>query len=201
MPVDSLIGYKGRDVKLNYYASFAPKTYVEALRKLALDLKLNVIGIVAQPFAVARAYSGSSSRDFSAMFVDIGGGTTDIAVVDQGSVVETKMFAFGGRTFTKEIVRSGNIEYRIAEQRKLKYSKRELTRELSRDLVASTSNTPSPSSSTDTSKVPPPKSYTRILCELSSLSSPYAKEAAVGSFIIRLTSSPAIFPASLVACF
>ena len=91
MPVDSLIGYKGRDVKLNYYASFAPKTYVEALRKLALDLKLNVIGIVAQPFAVARAYSGSSSRDFSAMFVDIGGGTTDIAVVDQGSVVETKM--------------------------------------------------------------------------------------------------------------
>ena len=94
------------------------------MRKLALDLKLNVIGIVAQPFAVARAYSGSSSRDFSAMFVDIGGGTTDIAVVDQGSVVETKMFAFGGRIFTKEIVRSGNIEYRIAEQRKLKYSKR-----------------------------------------------------------------------------
>ena len=134
MPVDSLIGYKGRDVKLNYYASFAPKTYVEALRKLASDLKLNVIGIVAQPFAVARAYSGSSSRDFSAMFVDIGGGTTDVAVVDQGSVVETKMFAFGGRTFTKEIVRSGNIEYRIAEQRKLKYSKRELTRELSRDV-------------------------------------------------------------------
>ena len=54
MPVDSLIGYKGRDVKLNYYASFAPKTYVEALRKLALDLKLNVIGIVAQPFEVAQ---------------------------------------------------------------------------------------------------------------------------------------------------
>ena len=68
-------------------------------------------------------------------------------------------------------------------------------------LVASTSNTPSPSSSTDTSNVPPPKSYTRILCELSSLSSPYAKEAAVGSFIILFTSSPAIFPASLVACF
>ena len=59
MPVDSLIGYKGKDVKLNYYASFAPKTYVESLKKVASELDLNVLGIVSQPFAVARAFSGS----------------------------------------------------------------------------------------------------------------------------------------------
>lgn len=134
MPVDSLIGYKGRDVKLNYYASFAPKTYVEALRKVASELEMNVIGIVAQPFAVARAYAGSSNRDFSAIFIDVGGGTTDIAVVEKGSVIETKMFAFGGRTFTKEISKTLNLEYRYAEQRKLKYSKKELNRELAREV-------------------------------------------------------------------
>ncbi len=134
MPVDSLIGYKGRDVKLNYYASFAPKTYVEALKKVASELEMNVIGIVAQPFAVARAYTGSSNRDFSAIFIDIGGGTTDIAVVEKGSVIETKMFAFGGRTFTKEISKVLNLEYRYAEQRKLKYSKKELNRELAREV-------------------------------------------------------------------
>ncbi|HOV34386.1 MAG TPA: cell division FtsA domain-containing protein [Candidatus Dojkabacteria bacterium] len=136
MPVDSLVGYKGRDVKLNYYASFAPKTYVEALKKVASDLRMNVIGIVAQPFAVARAYSGSSNRDFSAIFIDIGGGTTDIAIVEKGSVAETKMFAFGGRTFTKEIAKVLNLDYRFAEQRKLKYSKKELNRELSRQVQA-----------------------------------------------------------------
>ena len=51
----------------------------------------------------------------------------------------------------------------------------------------------------DTSNVPPPRSYTKIVCNFSCLSRPYANAAAVGSFIIRFTSSPAIFPAFLVA--
>ena len=51
----------------------------------------------------------------------------------------------------------------------------------------------------ETSKVPPPKSYTAILRSPSCLSKPNANAAAVGSLIIRLTSKPAIRPASLVA--
>ena len=70
-------------------------------------------------------------------------------------------------------------------------------------LVDKTSNCFSPSISTisiiDTSKVPPPKSYTAIF-PVTSLSKPNANAAAVGSFIIRFTSKPAILPASLVAC-
>ena len=62
-----------------------------------------------------------------------------------------------------------------------------------------TSKTPSPSSSIETSNVPPPKSYTAIVPEFF-LSRPYAKAAAVGSLIILLTSKPAIFPAFFVAC-
>mmetsp|Transcript_4962 Transcript_4962/g.14856 ORF Transcript_4962/g.14856 Transcript_4962/m.14856 type:complete len:453 (-) Transcript_4962:199-1557(-) len=65
--------------------------------------------------------------------------------------------------------------------------------------VLSTSKTPSPTSSTETSKVPPPKSKTRMV-SLAFFSKPYASEAAVGSLMILSTSSPAILPASLVAC-
>ncbi len=64
--------------------------------------------------------------------------------------------------------------------------------------VALTSKTPSPISSSDTSKVPPPRSKTRIVWSCC-LSSPYASAADVGSLMIRSTSSPAICPASLVA--
>jgi cell division protein FtsA len=119
---------------LNFYASFAPRTYVEALRKVAQSLNLEILGIVSQPFAVARAFEGSSNKDFSAIFLDIGGGTTDIAVVEKGNILETKMFAFGGRTFTKELVKTLDLEYRYAEQRKLKYTDRELSKDLSRDV-------------------------------------------------------------------
>jgi cell division protein FtsA len=141
MPVNSLIGYTGKDVKLHFYASFAPKTYVEALKKVAETLNLELIGIVSQPFSVARAFSGSSDSDFNAIFIDIGGGTTDVAIVERGNVTETKMFGFGGRVFTKEISKLLNLEYRYAEQRKIKYSEKELTPELSQKIQTISYNT------------------------------------------------------------
>ena len=134
MPVNSLVGYKGRDVKLNFYASFAPKTYIEALRKVATGLNLEVMGIVSQPFAVARAHAGGEHTDFSAIFVDIGGGTTDIAVVQNGNISETQMFAFGGRVFTKELAKLTNSDIRHAEHRKIKYSQKDLPKEVSRKV-------------------------------------------------------------------
>jgi cell division protein FtsA len=141
MPVNSLIGYTGKDVKLHFYASFAPKTYVEALKKVASSLELDLLGIVSQPFAVARAFSGSSDSDFNAIFIDIGGGTTDVAVVERGNITETKMFGFGGRVFTKEISKLLDLEYRYAEQRKIKYSEKELTPQMSKKIQTICYNT------------------------------------------------------------
>ncbi len=134
MPVNTLIGYKGRDVRLHFYASFAPKTYTEALKKVANSLDLEVISIVSQPFAVARAHSGIENPTFSAIFLDIGGGTTDVAVVKDGNIVETQMFAFGGRVFTKELANLTDSDFRHAEERKKKYANKELTKEVSRKV-------------------------------------------------------------------
>ncbi len=66
-------------------------------------------------------------------------------------------------------------------------------------LVDFTSTTPSPTSRIEMSNVPPPKSYTAMV-SFFFLSRPYASAAAVGSLMMRITSSPAILPASLVAC-
>src|SRR3990167_9168330 len=65
--------------------------------------------------------------------------------------------------------------------------------------VERTSMTSSPTSRTDMSKVPPPKSNTTIF-SFFFLLKPYARAAAVGSLMMRFTSSPAILPASRVAC-
>ncbi len=134
MPVNTLIGYKGRDVKLHFYASFAPKTYTEALKRVSNSLGLDVLTIVSQPFAVARAHSGIDNPTFSAIFLDIGGGTTDVAIVKDGNIVDTQMFAFGGRVFTKELAKLTDSDFRHAEQRKIKYSNKELPKEVSRKV-------------------------------------------------------------------
>lgn len=136
MTVDSLIGFRGKNVKLYFYASFAPKTYIESLKKVATTLGLELLGIVAQPFAVARAYAGARNKDFSGIFVDIGGGTTDVAVVKNGNVLDSQMFAFGGRVFTKEIAKKQGLDYRHAESRKLKYSNNDLDKEIHAEVKA-----------------------------------------------------------------
>ena len=66
-------------------------------------------------------------------------------------------------------------------------------------LVALTSKTPPSIVSSVTSKVPPPRSKTRMFSSLSFLSRPYAMAAAVGSLMTRSTVRPAMVPASLVA--
>jgi cell division protein FtsA len=130
MNVDSLVGFRGKSVKLYFYASFAPKTYVAALKNVTRSLGMDLVGIVSQPFAVARGFSGARNKDFSGIFIDIGGGTTDIAVVEKGSVIDTQIFAFGGRVFTKELAKELNIDHRHAEQRKIRYSEGELDEKL-----------------------------------------------------------------------
>ena len=65
--------------------------------------------------------------------------------------------------------------------------------------VAFTSKMPSSIDSSDTSKVPPPRSKIRMFFSPPFWSRPYAIAAAVGSLMIRITFSPAITPASFVA--
>ena len=60
--------------------------------------------------------------DFNAIIMDVGGGTTDVAVVRNGGLEGTKIFAIGGRAFTKRIARELNIAHQEAEERKLSYS-------------------------------------------------------------------------------
>ncbi|OYW41791.1 hypothetical protein B7Z28_02145 [Candidatus Saccharibacteria bacterium 32-45-3] len=53
------------------------------------------------------------------MLADVGGGTTDIAVVNDGGVEGTKMFGIGGRSFTQTIASDMNLSYKDAEKIKV----------------------------------------------------------------------------------
>jgi len=77
------------------------------------------------------------SVEFSAVFIDIGGGTTDIAVVSNGGVEGTKMFALGGRVFTKRIANDFGLSFQEAEKMKLMYSNEEIDKKQQEKIVKS----------------------------------------------------------------
>jgi cell division protein FtsA len=101
--------------------------HIGAIQTVANHLDLNLINVAAEPFAVAKSVGAQDSGEFSAIFIDIGGGTTDIALVDNGGVEGTKMFAIGGRSFTKRIAQVANVSFEKAEQMKLAYSENKLS--------------------------------------------------------------------------
>lgn len=121
--VSNPIGFTGSNIKVGVYNAFAPMIYLRALETVAENLGLDLIGIAAEPYAVAKCTGAGQGQDFSAIFIDVGGGTTDVAVVRGGGLEGTKTFAIGGRAFTKRIARELNINFTQAEEAKIEYSK------------------------------------------------------------------------------
>lgn len=116
------IGFQGKEIKVGVFNAFAPLVHLGAYQTVAEELKLDILSIAAEPYAVSRVFGPETTQDFSAIFIDIGGGTTDIAVVQNGGVLGTKMFAIGGRAFTKRVASVMDVPFSEAEKLKIAYS-------------------------------------------------------------------------------
>ncbi len=119
-PVTNPIGFQGNDVVVQLYTAFAPLIHIGALEKTAQELDLDLLAVAAEPFAVARAVIGNNpNQSLSAILMDVGGGTTDMAVINEGGVQGTKMFGIGGRAYTHAIERDLGVDFERAEELKV----------------------------------------------------------------------------------
>ncbi len=118
--VSNPIGFQGKDIAVQIYTAFAPMVHIGALERVADELALDLVAVAAEPFAVSRAVLGTdASSTITAILADVGGGTTDIAVVNDGGVEGTKMFGIGGRSFTRTIASEMDLNYSDAEKLKV----------------------------------------------------------------------------------
>lgn len=118
--VTNPIGFQGKNVVVQLYTAYAPMIHIGALEKAAQELDLDLLAVAAEPFAVARSVIGDDpNANLDAILMDVGGGTTDIAVVNDGGVQGTKMFGIGGRAYTHSVAREFDMEFEDAEQLKL----------------------------------------------------------------------------------
>lgn len=118
--VSNPLGFQGKDVAVQIYTAFAPMVHIGALERVADELALELVAVAAEPFAVSRSVLGTdASSNFTAILADVGGGTTDIAVVNDGGVEGTRMFGIGGRSFTRTIATELDLSYDQAEKLKV----------------------------------------------------------------------------------
>lgn len=118
--ISNPIGFQGKDVAVQIYTAFAPMVHIGALERVADELALDLLAVAAEPFAVSRSVLGNdASSTFTAILADLGGGTTDIAVVNDGGVEGTRMFGIGGRSFTRTLASEMDLSYDAAEKLKV----------------------------------------------------------------------------------
>ncbi|MEO6058472.1 MAG: cell division FtsA domain-containing protein, partial [Candidatus Limnocylindria bacterium] len=118
-PVSNPIGFTGAQLELAVFNAFAPMVHLGALQSVATALGLELLGVIAEPYAVATCLDPGEMGDAGAVFIDVGGGTTDVALVRRGGIAGTKMLALGGRAFTKGLVERFTISFPRAEALKV----------------------------------------------------------------------------------
>ena len=115
------LGMCGVRLEAKIHIVTAAVTSAQNIVKCANKAGLNVIDIVLEPLASAEAVLADDERDLGVCLIDIGGGTTDIAVFADGSIKHTSVLGLGGYHISNDIAVGLRTPFDEAERIKKKF--------------------------------------------------------------------------------
>ncbi len=115
------LGMSGVRLEAKIHIVTAAVTSAQNIVKCANKAGLNVIDIVLEPLASAEAVLARDERELGVCLIDIGGGTTDIAVFNEGSIAHTSVLALGGNHITNDLAVGLRTPFDEAERIKKKF--------------------------------------------------------------------------------
>jgi len=117
--IGSLVGHKGKKVSIELIAAFLPSPVVESLYAVTDMNGLEVSSLTLEPIAAMNIVIPPEIRLINVALVDIGAGTSDIAIARNGSIVAYAMSTTAGDEITEEIIRKYLVDFSTAEEMKL----------------------------------------------------------------------------------
>ena len=115
-PLASLLDHSGEIAEADVVATFLPGEVVESLYAAMRAAGLQVSSLTLEPIAAMNAAIPVELRLLNLALVDIGAGTTDIAVCRDGSVTGYTMATIAGDEITEAIMRTFLVDFRTAEE-------------------------------------------------------------------------------------
>jgi cell division protein FtsA len=114
-----LSGHRGKRISIDILAAFLPSGVVESLYAVTDACGLEVASLTLEPIAAMHVIIPPEVRLINIALVDIGAGTSDIAVSRNGSIVAYAMATIAGDEITEEIIRKYLVSFDTAEEMKL----------------------------------------------------------------------------------
>jgi cell division protein FtsA len=115
------IGYGGVKVGANFHIITGDKNAIRNINRAVEKSNLLTKDLVLQPLASAAAVMGQEDLEAGVAIVDIGGGTTDLAVFYEGILKHTAVIPFGGENITNDIKTGLGVLKTQAEQMKVQF--------------------------------------------------------------------------------
>jgi cell division protein FtsA len=117
--IKTLAGHRGKRAFIDLIAAFLPSGVVESLYAVTDACELEVVSLTLEPIAAMHVIIPPEVRLINIALVDIGAGTSDIAISRNGSIVAYAMATIAGDEITEEIIRTYLVSFDVAEEMKL----------------------------------------------------------------------------------
>lgn len=115
------IGMSGVRLEANFHIITGRIAAAKNIQKCVTKAGLAIQEIILEPLASSSAVLSEEEKEAGIVLVDIGGGTTDIAIFHEGIIRHTAVIPFGGNVITEDIKEGCTIMKRQAEQLKTKF--------------------------------------------------------------------------------
>ncbi|MGF7398840.1 cell division FtsA domain-containing protein [Thermoanaerobacterium thermosaccharolyticum] len=125
LPITNLKDHTGREISVEIIATFLPYDVVESLYSVARKADLNVTYLTLEPIAAIGVAIMPQIRMLNIALVDIGAGTSDIAISKEGNIIAYSMVPFAGDEITEAIQQHFLTDFNTAEKIKTN-SKKEI---------------------------------------------------------------------------
>ncbi len=115
------VGMLGSKIEANFHViigqTSAAKNIIKCIQSAGLDMDYMIL----EPIASAQAVLDEDEKDAGVVLIDIGGGTTDIAIFKDKKIQHTAVIPFGGNIITEDICSGCSIIKHYAEEVKVKF--------------------------------------------------------------------------------
>jgi len=119
--VKSPVGMNGSELEIEVHLITASTASVQNLVKIIKSLGISIEDLVLEPLASAEAALAEEEKLAGVLIADIGGGTTDVAIIKDGSIYHTSVIPAAGQQITNDITAGLGLSFDLAEEMKKKY--------------------------------------------------------------------------------
>lgn len=124
--IGNLVGQRGKNMGVEVIATFLPKTVVDSLQTVIKQAGLSIYNMTLEPIAAMDVAIHDNIRLLNIALVDIGAGTSDIALTKDGTIFAFAMVPTAGDEITEKIAESFLLDFNTAEKVKLSLSKKKI---------------------------------------------------------------------------